>query len=209
METFFTALAAHLHLRGWIRRIDAGLWQLGAGEADRGQPVECFFRRRGPLTRQSRARLTAYRRALVFHGPSMDADRGVGGRWLPLHELLRPDGSLAAIDLARLLAPRGNVRFDGESGTLWVGDTWLGEVPLGSKEYHFLEALAEQIDRFVPYADLKREVKSRSGSKDTTEEATFCQNLKRRVKKWVPRIDQLVATTNKADGYRLRGFAEA
>ena len=206
VEAFLSALAAHLRLRGRVQRIDAGLWQLGTGEAN-GLPVECFFRRRGILSRQGRARLAAYSSTLVFHGPFAEADRGVGWRWLPLHDLLRPDGSLAATDLAGLLAPRGNVRFDDQTGALWVGDTWYGEVPVGSKEYHFLSALAGQPDRFVPYADLKREIKARSGSKDTTEEATFCQNLKRRVKKWVPRIDQLIATTNKADGYRLRGYA--
>jgi hypothetical protein len=48
----------------------------------------------------------------------------------------------------------------------------------------------------------------RAGSTDTTEEATFCQGLKSRIKKkWVPRIDELIATTNKGDGYRLRGYA--
>ena len=48
-----------------------------------------------------------------------------------------------------------------------------------------------------------------TGSTDETEEATFCQGLKTRIKKkWVPGIDLLLTTTNKADGYRLRGFSE-
>ena len=83
-------------------------------------------------------------------------------------------------------------------------------MPFGSKEYHFLACLAESIDRFVAYGDIKHEVLRRSGSRDTTEEATFCQKLKRRIKekRWIPAIDRLIATTNKADGYRLRGYAE-
>jgi hypothetical protein len=60
----------------------------------------------------------------------------------------------------------------------------------------------------VPYADLKHEVLRRSGSADTTEEATFCQKLKSRLKKGLPAIDRLVVTTNKGDGYRLRAFLE-
>jgi hypothetical protein len=66
--------------------------------------------------------------------------------------------------------------------------------------------LAADPDQFVSYHDLKRDVLSHSGSTDTTDEATFCQKLKSRIKaKWVPRIDDLLATTNKGDGYRLRG----
>jgi len=56
---------------------------------------------------------------------------------------------------------------------------------------------------------MKRFVLAQAGSADTTEEATFCQALKSRIKKkWIPQIDLLVTTTNKADGYRLRGYAE-
>ena len=102
--------------------------------------------------------------------------------------------------------PAGSIRFAKHSGALWIGDTQAGEVPVGSKEYVFLVCLASHLDHFVPYADLKREVLRRTGSTDETEEATFCQNLKSRIKKkWVPAIDRLVVTTNKADGYRLRG----
>ena len=106
---------------------------------------------------------------------------------------------------ADLLRQRGNVRFDARSGALWAGDGWLGEVPIGSKEHAFLDCLANRIDRFVPYADIKAHVLRASGSADTTEEATFCQGLKSRIKKkWIPEIDRLVLTTNKGDGYRLR-----
>ena len=72
-----------------------------------------------------------------------------------------------------------------------------------------MRCLAADLDHFVPYADLKAAVLRQSGSRDTTDEATFCQGLKSRIKKkWLPKIDVIVATTNKADGYRLRGYAE-
>src|SRR5436190_1163694 len=45
-----------------------------------------------------------------------------------------------------------------------------------------------------------------SGRTDTTEEATFCQKLKSRIKeRSVPRIDELLVTSNKGDGYRMKG----
>ena len=62
------------------------------------------------------------------------------------------------------------------------------------------------MNEYVAYADIKHYVLQHSGGTDTTEEATFCQRLKSRIKKKsVPKIDVLVATTNKGDGYRLRG----
>ena len=80
---------------------------------------------------------------------------------------------------------------------------------MGGREYHFLACLASRLDHFVAYADIKRDVIARSGTADTTAEETFCQGLKSRIKKkYVPRIDRVVATTNKADGYRLRGWLE-
>ena len=119
------------------------------------------------------------------------------------------DGSLSVAEPGQLLRGRGNVRFDAHSGALWVGGACLGEVPLGSREYHFLACLARWIDRFVAYADIQRDVLRDAGGADATEEATFCQGLKSRIKRrWVPAIDLLVATTNKADGYRLREYAE-
>ena len=83
-----------------------------------------------------------------------------------LLELLSNGDTLGVSGLDRMLRPRGNVRFDFHSGSLLVGDTWLGEVPAGSKEYWLLVSLARQLDHFVPYADLKREVLERSGSSD-------------------------------------------
>jgi len=103
-------------------------------------------------------------------------------------------------------SPRDDVRFDPDTGTLWAGDTSLGEVPLGSKEYVFLRCLSTHLDRYVAYADLKREVLRRSGSVDTRDEASFCHRLKNRIKmRFILRIDQFLVTTNKADGYRLVG----
>ena len=66
--------------------------------------------------------------------------------------------------------------------------------PVGSKEFHFLDCLASDLDRFITYADLKHHVLEQAGSTDTTEEGTFCQNLKSRIKKkWVPQIDRLIS----------------
>jgi len=73
-----------------------------------------------------------------------------------------------------------------------------------------LACLAEQIDQFVPYRDLKREVLARTGGGGGAEEATFCQKLKSRIKvEFVPGIDRLIVTSNKGDGYRLRAEGEA
>jgi hypothetical protein len=49
-----------------------------------------------------------------------------------------------------------------------------------------------------------------TGCTDDTEEATFCQGLKSRIKKkWVLSIDRIITTTNKGDRHRLRGYAES
>ncbi len=209
-EAFLHWLAGKLSLRGGVRRIDDRLWQLGTWENE-ASPVESFYRRPGPLSETGRARLSAYRNVLVFSGVQAPVDLGGCARpCVALIELLRLDDTLAVADLATVLRPRGNVRFDAHSGALWVGETFLGEIPVGSKEYFFLSALASQLDHFVSYADLKYEILRRSGSSDETEEATFCHNLKSRIKKrWMGKIDQLLATTNKGDGYRLRGYAES
>jgi hypothetical protein len=49
---------------------------------------------------------------------------------------------------------------------------------------------------YVAYEDIKHHVLQYSGSTDTTEEATFCQRLKKnRIKKrFVPAIDRLIVT---------------
>jgi hypothetical protein len=90
-----------------------------------------------------------------------------------------------------------------------VGNAYLGDVPIGSKEYHLLVRLAAEQDRFVAYSDLKHYVLRQSGSTDTADEASFCQSLKSRIKKkWIAKIDLLLATTNKSEGYRLRARTE-
>ena len=113
-------------------------------------------------------------------------------------------------DMNELLRTRANVRFESHSGALWAGAEWLGEVPPGTKEFFFLARLAAELDQFVPYADLKHHVLRAAGSTDETEEATFCQKLKNRVKRrYIPGIDRLLVTTNKGDGYRMRGHLGA
>jgi hypothetical protein len=209
LEALLVWLARALELHGEVRQIDERLWQLGSVTLC-GLPCECFIRRSGPLSPHGRQRLLSYRNAVLLQAlPGGAPVEGFRGPCLSLLELLRQEQySLGVTDLARLLWSRGNVRFDDGSGVLWVGDAWVGEVPFGSKEYHFLVCLAQNKDRFVTYGDIKHYVLQHAGSKDATEEATFCQKLKSRIRKWVPHIDVLIATTNKADGYRLRGHVE-
>ncbi|HYH68345.1 MAG TPA: hypothetical protein VD866_26870 [Urbifossiella sp.] len=201
------ALATHLRLTGGVRMIGDGFWQLGTGTVADGS-VECFCLLGGVPPADAGRHLGRYVRLLVLHGQAADPE-DKPGRWFPLVELLTEDGSLAARDLADLLAVRGAVGYDSETGALRVGGMIAGEVPVGSREALFLECLAGQLDRYVPYADLKREVLKRARGSAETEEATFCQKLKSRIKrKYVPGIDRLIVTSNKADGYRLRAVAE-
>ena len=167
-------------------------------------PLECFFRRSGELSSHGTSRLLAYRNTLLVY-PLTPMGAG-SSRTLSLLEAVQwENGSLRVAGLGTLLRPRGKVRFDAQCGALWVGDVCLGEVPIGSKEFFFLCRLADDLDRFVPYTDLKHYVLQESGSSDSTDDATFCQLLKSRTKrKWMPKIDAVLATTNKADGYRLR-----
>ena len=206
-EAFCRWLAEEFDLQGGVRSLDGNLWQLGTWEAD-AERRECFLRT-GPLSQRERERVGAYRDVIVFFGltwpPEPECRRGVT---VSILDLLASGTALAVRDLATLLRPRGTVRFDFHSGALWVGESWLGEAPLGSKEFAFLACLARELDHFVSYADLKRTVLRETSSSDETEEATFCQGLKSRIKrKWVPEIDRLIVTTNKGDGYRLRAYA--
>jgi hypothetical protein len=209
LGAFLGWLAGKLRLRGGVRKIEDRLWQLGTWDAG-GDARECFYRHRGRLSEREQTRLAAYRNVLILYGLTRPPDVECRhGTCISLLELLRMDDVLQVADLRPLLATRGNVRFEAHSGELWVGDALLGEVPVGSKEYFFLRCLAQHLDHFVSYADLKHEVLRHAGSRDTTEEATFCQGLKSRIKKkWVPEIGRLIATTKKADGYRLRGQVE-
>lgn len=210
LDTFLHWLTGRLSLRGGVRRIDDFLWQMGTWDGTEGV-FECFFRRQGLLSEVGENRLAAFRVTIVFYGTTLPTRaEGSHGPTVSLLEVLRlEDQSLTVRNLERLLRPRGNVRFDAHSGALWVGDRWIGEVPVGSKEFSFLRCLAQHLDYFVAYVDIKHAVLAEAGSTDTTEEATFCQGLKSRIKKkWVPKIDLLVVTTNKKDGYRMRGYAE-
>lgn len=208
LPAFLGWLAGEWGLTGGVRRIDGRLWQLGT-RAGNGAAREFFYRRSGDLTATGANRLAAYRRAVVLHGlPEAGTTDGFDGPRLCLLEMLRIGDTLSVRDPNELLRPWGNVRFDAATGALWAGDDWLGEVPHSGKEYHFLRCLAGHLDAFVPYADLKDEVLRATGSRDETDEATFCQKLKSRLKRRVPGIDRLLATTNKGDGYRLRGQGE-
>jgi hypothetical protein len=209
LDAFLRWLAVSLGLQGDVQRLDQALWQLGNFADERGMTA-CFFSR-GTLSEHGRLRLTAYRRVLLLRAlPGADMPEDFRGPCVSLLDVVRMErDTLAVASLTQILFAPGTVRFDVASGALWAGDTWLGEVPVGSKEHSFLACLARSLDRFVPYADIKHEVLRLSGSRDTTDEATFCQKLKGRIKrKWVPEIDRLIATTNKADGYRLRGHVE-
>ncbi|MGK2908696.1 MAG: hypothetical protein ACSLE1_02670, partial [Sphingobium sp.] len=202
---FLQWLAAEAGLRGGVRRLDAGTWQLGTWATDE-ERVEFFFRAGGSQSELGRTRISAYRRALIVFGRTRPAGAIPGDApCVSLLELVRSENGLSVVPLSEAFEPNERVRFDAGTGGLWLGTELLGEVPHGSKEYHFLQRLAADLDKFVAYPDLKRDVLSRSGSRDTTDEATFCQKLKSRIKaKWVPRIDELLVTTNKGDGYRLR-----
>jgi hypothetical protein len=206
VEALLGWLARELRLDGELRPMDGHLWQLGGLHA--AGVVHEFFFGGGHLSDRESARLTAYRyAALIRPLASAAAIDGFRGPVLSLLDVLRMEGgALAVADVSRMLGNGGAVRFDEGSGGLWAGEAPAGEVPVGTKEHAFLAFLAENLDRFVPYADLKHEVLRRTGSTDSTDEATFCQKLKNRIKtKWVPEIDRLIVTTNKGDGYRLRG----
>lgn len=209
LEAFLAWLAHSLRLQGGVQPIDDTLWQLGS-LAGQDYRYECFFHRHGTLSERGRQRLLAYRQALLMRplpGPSVE---GFAGPRFSLLELLRQDQQRSTIvHPLHLLHRGGTVRFAEQSGELWAGEHFLGEVPVSSKEYHFLACLARQQNRFVPYADLKAYVLRQAGSTDATEEATFCHKLKGRIKaRWIPKIDLVLATTNKGDGYRLRKSAE-
>jgi hypothetical protein len=213
LGAFLGWLTSRLGLRGGVRPVEDRLWQLGTwGRGD--ETHECFYWRGGTLSDVGQARLAAYRNGVVLHRMPTPRDPEGGPictRCVPLPSLLRHDGGLAVADLGLLLrAPAARVHFDPGSGRLWAGQRPLGEVPVGSREAFFLERLASEPDRYVSYADLKREVLRRSGGRDGRDEATFCHRLKSRLKKhFIPEIDRLLATANKGEGYLLRSWGEA
>lgn len=210
LEAFLRWLSRGLHLQGGISRVDNYLWHLGRLRAD-DLVHECFFQRGQTLSETGRQRLSAYRNVLLLYclrPPSVVGHAAVTGR--SLLQILWLEKTLALSDPEHLVRPKGAIRFERHSGVLWAGDTRLGAVPFGSKEFFFLDRQAQELDHFVSYADLKRHVLQGAASADSTEEATFCQQLKNRIKRkrWITGIDRLVVTTNKGDGYRLRGWLE-
>jgi hypothetical protein len=210
LEALLRWLARQLQLRGDVMRVGPCLWQLGSLR-DGSATAECFFARGPQLSAAEGNRLRAYRNTLLLSSvPSEWPGEGFHGGRVSLTELLRIERrSLRLADVRALVRGAAAVRFDVYTGALWADANCLGEVPVGSKEYHFLACLWREADRFVAYADIKHHVLRHSGSTDSTEEATFCQRLKSRIKrKCVPAIDALVVTTNKGNGYRMRGFIE-
>jgi hypothetical protein len=202
---FLGWMARAMGLRGGVRRVEPGLWHLGVWGKD-GEATECFFQRPGPLSEMGQGRLEAYRSVVVLHGLSRPAIQTRPGlRPVPLPRVLVWDETKLAARPLDESAECTAVRFDPASGALWAGDRKLGEAPVGSQECHLLACVAENLDRYVSYSDLRREVLRRSGGRGTRDEATFCHELKRRIKKrFVPEIDLVLTTNNKASGYRLR-----
>jgi hypothetical protein len=202
-------LAAALALRGSPQQLGPVLWQLGTAEMS-GDPCEVFFRRPGPLSRAEHQRFLAYRIVYVLFGHTPPPAGECGGEVRSLLDLLQDSLPLAVRPLAGLRPSGEDVQFDAGTGVLWVGTRRLGEVPVGSKEHAFLQRLAAEADHFVPYRDLKRAVLRETGSCDTADEATLCHKLKSRIKRrFIPEIQRLLVTSNKGDGYRLRGQREA
>lgn len=204
LDAFLSWLTRELLLDGDVRHVDENFWQLGTA-TDGGEATELFFCR-SDLMDQGRARLSAYRRCLaVTPLRLLDANALPVPKTSLVDILVMSGDSLSAALPNRPAGGSEIVRFDAATGALWVAERLAGEVALGSKEFCLMACLAEHRDAFVSYAELKHEILRRSGSRDTTEEATFCQKLKSRIKKkWIPEIDRLVMTTNKGDGYRLR-----
>jgi RNAse (barnase) inhibitor barstar len=201
-DTCLSAIAKQLGLRDSGGRATDDLWDLGHRKID-DQLLLCFFHAGERVSPESDTLLRRYRHVVVL-SRILQPDRG-GERWVPMIRLIEPDGAWATITLADLIGASGAVRFELETGVMHVGDAVAGEVPLGSREWAMLAVLAAQVDQFVPYAAIKREVLRRTGGHGGAEEATFCQKIKSRIKKkYIPTIDTLVATSNKREGYRLR-----
>src|SRR5207249_2326398 len=129
---------------------------------------ECFFRRGGPLSGLGRERLLAFRNAVLLQGqPQAAPIEGFRGPCLFLLELLQQGRrTLKVTSLVQLLRGNGAVRFEEGNGALIAGDVLLGEVPVGTKEYFLLDYLAQNLDHYVPYGDVKQFVLQQSGSTD-------------------------------------------
>jgi hypothetical protein len=204
---FLRWLAAAQHLSGPVEGIGEGLWRIGATQSG-AERTECFYLRGEDLPAPALGRLLVYRSALVLHGKlKRPRIEGFEGKILSLLDVLRFDGqALEASPLALLLRRGGAVWFVEASGALLAGDSLLGRIPRGTREFHLVSCLAAHLGVAVPYSDLKRFVCRASRSEDTTEEATFCQKLKSRIKRMhgVQAIDALITTDRAIGGYLLR-----
>jgi hypothetical protein len=200
---FLRWLAGELHLCGEVRPLDDVVWRLGTHKDEDGA-CECFYCSGRPMSDQAAERLTAYRNAVVLYGLRRPP-RAVSlpATFTSLVNVLGLADSLVAV--ARWSQQQGGlVRFDRQTGRVEVGGAWCGEVSPGTREHAFLACLARHQARFVPYADIKREVLRASGGRDSQDEASFCHRLKSRIKrKYVPTIDVLLKTSNRSDGYLL------
>jgi hypothetical protein len=204
LAAFLRWLAAQLHLRGDVRRIDDRLWQLGTHEDSDGF-CECFYSQGGPLLEAARSKLMAFRNAVVLYGLSRPRDaEALPVTLVSLLGILGVGESLAIAARTRILRGGGEVRFDPLRGRLDVAGVWQGDVPVGSREHAFLACVARRQGQYVAYIDIKREVLRCSGGGDSRDEASFCHRLKSRIKKkYIPHIDSLLSTSNRADGYML------
>ena len=210
LEPFLAWLAASWGLRGGVEPISPELWRLGTLEGSK-EAIECFYARGRALPEPAARRLAAFRSTLLVHGGDV-APRieGWDGRAVLLTDVL--EASQTGLVTLPLVSPQqgGPVRFEEESGRLWAGEVPLGRVPPGTREFHFLRVLAGRIGSVVPYADLKHAVSRASGSTDETEEATFCQKLKSRIKLTyrVTALDRVIRPDPRAGGYVLLADVE-
>lgn len=208
LDSFLVWLATQLGLQGQLRSIDGQLWELGSCTVNTVH-YEVFFRRQAALTEAEKGRLAVFRSTLLLYGVSRSPESDEASQVLSILDVLDLGTALTVADLTGLLHSGANVRFDPATGVLRLGGTPVGDVPFGSKECFFLACLAEKLDTFVPYSDIKTFVQRNTGSEQDADDATFCQKLKNRIKsRWIPGIDRLIVTTNKANGYRLRAVAD-
>lgn len=204
-DRFFRWFSRETQLKGTVAPLCAGAWQLGCFVADQ-VAWECFYAGTQPHSSEAWSRLRAYRNVLLIRGSIPEEYSTDTGRQVLLANVLG-DFTIDAGTLPECVRPPGRVRFDPTSGGVWTGSILQGEVSPGSREYYLLARLAAEIDHYVAYGDLKQFVLRESRSRDQTDEATFCQRLKSRIKKHaIPAIDRLIVTSNKGDGYRLRGY---
>ena len=206
LEAFLGWLIYEQWLLSNFERLDDGLWRLGTLEGE-AQVTECFFLRGEGLSDLARRRLAAFRSVLIVHGKAERPDvPGFDGRVVSLLDVLGVEGDrITARPLRSLLSRGGAVGFDRRTGSLTAGGDFLGRIPPDTREFYLLAFLADRPGETVPYSDLKRYVCQMAGSQDETDEATFCQKMKSRIKRdhGVEGIDGVVRTDRRGGGYVL------